>query len=329
MLIPNRMINRYLFFCQLALFPSLPALAQFTAGNEGFLITGDTPVFIDSLTLEPSDDFFLASQTLTIAHTPVTGVPPSISRVYSFTTPVDFAGIAGFFYRPAELNGNNESTLQIAYGNATFASASGSTVDITRHYISNTLPLTNFTSLTAAQEDALPVRLIGFQVKRVENQAVLAWETSEEKNSDYFEIQQSEDSRNWTALGRVKAAAESATTRKYAFNDLVQRYGTQYYRLKMLDLDGSYAYSVIRQLWFDDQGMISAYPNPVVDKLRIGSKEALASVKMTDLTGRTVFEVSKPEPGQEFSLKAYPSGTYLIQVKTAAGKSRAMKIIKQ
>lgn len=323
------MIKRYLFFCQLALLPSLPALAQFTVGTEGLLIAGDTPVFIDSLTLEPSGDFFLASQTLTIAHMPIPGVPPSISRVYSFTTPVDFEGIVGFFYRPAELNGNNESTLQIAYGNVTFASASGGAVDITHHYISNTLPLINFTSLTAAQEGALPVRLIGFQLEKTENHAVLTWQTSEEKNSSYFEIQQSEDSRNWTALGVVKAAAESATTRKYAFNDLVQRYGIQYYRLKMVDLDGTYAYSIIRQLRFEDPGTISAYPNPVVDKLLIGSKEALASVKMTDLTGRMVFEISKPEPGREFSLKTYPAGTYLIQVKTAAGKSRAIKIIKQ
>lgn len=322
------MIKRYLFFCQLVLLPSLPALAQFTAGTEGFLIAGDTPVFIDSLTLEPGDDFFLASQTLTIAHTPIPGVPPSISRVYSFTTPVDFAGVAGFFYQPAELNGNNESTLQIAFGNAAFASASGGTVDITRHYISNTLPLTNFTSLTAAQEGALPVRLIGFQVKMVENQAVLAWQTSEEKNSNYFEIQQSEDSRNWTALGTVKAAIESSTTRKYGFNDLVQRYGTQYYRLKMVDLDGSYAYSTVRQLRFEASGMISVYPNPVVDKLRIGSKDALSNVKMTNLAGRTVLEISKPEPGQEFSLKSYPAGAYLIQVKTVAGESRALKIIK-
>ncbi|WP_090374505.1 T9SS type A sorting domain-containing protein [Dyadobacter sp. SG02] len=323
------MIKRYLFFCHFALLPALSAQAQFTAGAEGLFIAQDTQVSIDSLTLEPSAGFSLASQTLTISHIPVPGVPPSIRRVYSFTTPVDFAGIMGFFFQPAELNGNNESTLQLAHGNTNFVSVAGSTVDITRHYISNTLPLTNFTSLTAAQEDALPVRLIGFEVKRLENRTVLSWRTSEEENSDYFEIQQSEDSRNWAALGTVKAASESVTLREYTFNDLVQRYGTQYYRLKMVDKDGSFAYSTIRHLRFEDPAVISAYPNPVVDKLRIGSNEALARVTMTDLTGRLVLELTKPEPGQEFSLKNYPAGMYLIQVKTATGRSQAIKIIKQ
>ncbi|GGM97019.1 hypothetical protein GCM10010967_33540 [Dyadobacter beijingensis] len=323
------MIKRYLFICQLALLPALSARAQFSAGAEGFFIAGDTQVSIDSLTLQPGSGFSLASQTLTISHTPVPGSPPGIARVYNFSSPITFAGIAGFFFRPTELNGNAESTLQLAHGNPSFVSATGGTVDLARHYISDTLSTTSFTALTAAQENALPVRLIGFQVRRMENLTVLAWETSEERNSDYFEIQQSDDSRSWTALGNVKAATESATSRKYTFNDLVQRYGTQYYRLKMVDTDGSFTYSVIRQLRLDDASTISAYPNPVVDKLRIGSNEPLNSVRMTDLNGRVILNLTKPKPGQEFSLKTYPAGTYLIQVETATGKAQAIKIIKQ
>ncbi len=323
------MTKRYLFFCQLALLPSLAAQAQFTAGANGFFIAQDTQVFIDSLTLKPSADFLLASQTLTISPTAITGTPPGIARVYNFSTPVDFAGVAGFFYRASELNGNTESTLQLAHGNTTFISVVGSTVDVAQHYISNTLPFTNLTSLTAAQENALPVTLIGFQVKRLENLTVLSWQTSEEKNSDFFEVQQSDDAREWTALGTVRAATQSTGTREYSFRDPAERYGNQYYRLKMVDTDGSYAYSAIRQLKLEGAGMISAYPNPVVDKLLIGSKEALTSVKVTDLSGRLLLDIAKPKPGQEFSLSSYPAGIYLVKVETAAGKTQAMKIIKQ
>lgn len=322
------MMKRYLIFCQLALLPTLAA-AQFTAGTDGFSIEQDTQVFIDSLTLKPSTDFLITSQTLTISPTAIPGTPPSISRVYNFTTPVNFVGVAGFFYRASELNGNTESTLELTHGNATFVSTSGSTVNIPQHYISNTLPLTNFTSLTAAQANALPVSLIGFEVKRVENMTVLNWQTSEEKNSEYFEIQQSEDSRNWTALGTVKAAMESVGKREYSFQDPAERFGTQYYRLKMVDIDGSYAYSSIKWIKLESAGMISAYPNPVVDKLLIGSKEALASVKVTDLAGRSFLDLSKPKPGQEFSLKNYPAGIYLVKVETATGKTQILKVVKQ
>lgn len=323
------MTKRYLLFCQLALLPTLAAHAQFTAGTDGFFIGQNTQVFIDSLTLNPSVDFSLVSQTLTITPTPIPGFPPSIARVYNLTTPVNFTGVAGFFYRASELNGNTEATLQLNHGNANFVSTTGSTVNVIQHYISNTLPLTNFTSLTAAQEGALPVSLVDFQVKRVENATVLYWQTSEEKNSDHFEVQQSEDLRKWAALGIVNAANESSQHKDYSFPDVAERYGTQYYRLKMVDIDGSFAYSKIQSIRLGSSGLISAYPNPVVDKLRIGSKEALASVKVTDLAGRSFLELSKPKPGQEFSMKNYPAGAYFVKVETADGKVQVVKIIKQ
>ncbi|MDR6809008.1 hypothetical protein J2Y45_006222 [Dyadobacter sp. BE34] len=323
------MMKRYLLFCQLALLPTMAAHAQFTAGTDGFFIGQNTQVFIDSLTLLPSVDFTIASQTLTISPTPIPGSPPSIARVYSFTTPMDFTGVAGFFYRASELNGNVESTLQLTHGNANFVSTTGSTVNVGQHYISNTLPLTNFTSLTAAQENALPVNLVSFDLKRVEHATVLYWQTSDEKNSDFFEIQQSEDAKKWNKLGIINAANTSNSKRDYSFDDAAERYGTQYYRLKMVDTDGTFAYSKIQSIRLGSAGLISAYPNPVVDKLLIGSKEALASVKMTDLTGRQFMELSKPKPGQEVSLKNYPAGTYLVKVETASGKTQVIKIIKQ
>lgn len=322
------MIKRYLFFCQLALMPALAAQAQFTTGSGGFFVAQGTSISIDSLTLKPSTGFLLSSQTLTTSPTPVPGSPPGIARVYQFSAPVDFAGEAGFFYLPAELNGNTESSLQLAHGNATFISVTGSTVDAQQHYISNTLPMTNFTSLTAAQENALPVTLIGFEVKKVENTVLLSWQTAGEQNSDYFEVQQSPNLKQWAALGKVSAAGEGTGRRDYSFRDPVRRSGMQYYRLKMVDSDGSYAYSMIRNIEMGTGGTISVYPNPVVDKLSIGSQQALASVKVTSLSGEVMLEVSKPQPGRELSIKHYPAGTYLIQVQTVAGETQAIKIIK-
>lgn len=322
-------MKRYLLFCQLTLLPALAAQAQFTAGTNGFFVGSNTQVFIDSLTLLPSVDFSIVSQTLTISTTPIPGSQPSIARVYNFTSPVDFAGTAGFFYRASELNGNTEATLELNYGNSKFVSASGSAVDQSQHYISNTLPLTSFTSLTAAQQNALPVTLLDFQLRRSENTTSLYWRTSQEKNSDYFEIQQSPDAREWNVLGRLNAGIESNSKKEYHFDDAASRYGTQFYRLKMVDADGTYAFSSIRSIQLAAAGLITAYPNPIVDKLLIGSDEALASVKMTDLTGRSLLELSKPRAGQELSLKNYAAGTYLVIVRTSSGRTQVIKIIKQ
>lgn len=209
------MTKRYLLFCQLALLPTLAAQAQFTVGADGFFIGQNTQVFIDSLTLNPSVDFSLVSQTLTITPTPIPGAPPSIARVYNLTTPVNFTGVAGFFYRASELNGNTESTLQVNHGNANFVSTTGSTVNVIQHYISNTLPLTNFTSLTAAQEGALPVNLVDFKVKRVENATVLYWQTSEEKTAIISKSSKAkiyENGMHWVLLTRRTRARSRKIT---------------------------------------------------------------------------------------------------------------------
>lgn len=324
-------MKRYLIFCQLALLPTFCAFGQFSAGTQGFFIsaTTPTPVAIDGLTLIPTADFNIDSRTLLISPTAIPGTPPSINRVYNFSTPVDFIGNVGLFFQTSELNGNTEATLQVAYGNP-FVTATGSTVNTITHYVSNNLAaLTSLTSITAAQAGALPVTLIGFRVNRVENLTMLYWQTSEERNSNFFEVQQSEDAKKWNALGIVKAATDSRVQADYSFQDAAPRKGLQYYRLKMVDTDGSFAYSAIRSLNMGSTELISAYPNPVVDKLRIGTNVELASLKVTDLTGRSLLELSRPKAGQEFNMKNYPAGTYLVQIKTADGKSQIVKIVKQ
>ncbi len=323
------MRKRYLLFCQLALLSTTAAKAQFAAGTDGFSIMQDTQVAIDSLTLKPSTDLSIDSRTLTISYTAIPGNPPSVTKVYNFSTPIDISGVVGFFYQASQLNGNTEANLQIAYGNSTFVTTSGSSVNTTDHYIANTLNTpANFASVTAAESGSLPVTLIDFIARRVENLTTLRWQTSEEKNSDFFEVQHSMDTKKWNALGKVTAARESNGQRFYSFQDPAARRGTQYYRLKMVDVDGSFAYSAIRYLDVNAGELVSAYPNPAVDKLKIDASVELASLKLTDLSGRSLLELSRPERGSELSLKNYPAGTYLVQFKTADGQSQTIKIVK-
>ncbi len=322
-------MKRYLLFCQLALLCSSVVRAQFVTGPEGFFITADTEVAIDGLTMRPGTDFVIADRSLTRSSTPVPGNPTGIARVYNFNQPIDFVGTIGFFYQTAELNGNPESSLQLAHGNVAFVTVPGSTVDEGVHYISNDLTsATNFTSVTAAQEGALPVRLVDFYVRRVESRTMLYWQTSSEKNSYLFEVQQSTDARNWTAIGSVRAAEESHVLKSYSFADNLLRSGRQYYRLKMLDVDESYTYSPIRSIALGQIELVSAYPNPVTDKLIIGKTEGVASIGLADQSGKSLVRVSKPAAGQQIDMSGYPSGVYLLQFKMADGEKQVTKIVK-
>ena len=67
----------------------------------------------------------------------------------------------------------------------------------------------------------------------------------------------------------------------------------------------------------------------MVDKLTIDASVELAKLKLTDLSGRSLLELSKPKAGSEVSMKKYPAGTYLVQLETVDGQSQVVKIVKQ
>ena len=61
-------------------------------------------------------------------------------------------------------------------------------------------------SLTPQIMSALPVTLINFECTLSDaSTTMLQWSTSEETNSDYFEIQHSINGKQWIEIGRVKA----------------------------------------------------------------------------------------------------------------------------
>lgn len=95
-------------------------------------------------------------------------------------------------------------------------------------------------------EELLPVELVSFEVEPSDKGARLNWVTASEINSDYFEIQRSADGLAWEALDRVFAAGRSVDKLEYTWVDESPVYGTSYYRLKQVDLDGTYEYLPVR-----------------------------------------------------------------------------------
>jgi Secretion system C-terminal sorting domain len=82
----------------------------------------------------------------------------------------------------------------------------------------------------------LPVSLLTFDGRQVNNTNVLDWSTSAEQNSKEFEIEKSSDDNNFYSIGIVPAAGNSSSVRNYSFTDK-QVNEFNYYRLKMIDID--------------------------------------------------------------------------------------------
>jgi hypothetical protein len=112
----------------------------------------------------------------------------------------------------------------------------------------------------------LPVTLVSFFGKKTgENQNKLTWITSQQTNFKEFEITRSADAIHFETIGRIEPVKITSALRPYEFIDN-QANGMTYYRLKMVDNDGTFEFSKIISL--DQDLAVSAvgsiYPNPAV-----------------------------------------------------------------
>jgi len=95
-------------------------------------------------------------------------------------------------------------------------------------------------------EISLPVELNSFNVSNIDSRIKLEWSTAIENATDRFIIERSPSGRNFQEIGIELSKGSSTVSTDYEFIDESPVYGSNYYRLKIVDLDGSYDYSNIR-----------------------------------------------------------------------------------
>ena len=165
----------------------------------------------------------------------------------------------------------------------------------------------------------------------------LNWKTATEYNFNGFEIEKSFDGASFNYLTKI-AAKGSNIENNYAAVDAKPYPNFTYYRLKMIDRDGSFNYSAIVKVktFTKSIAVTKIFPNPTQDNLNL---ELLAETKQQirleafDIAGKKVanFELSieKGLNKKQVSLSKLANGTYFIQAKDEAGNViEETKIIK-
>jgi hypothetical protein len=168
----------------------------------------------------------------------------------------------------------------------------------------------------------LPVNLLAFTATKVNNTIVTHWQTANEVNTDHFTVERSFDGSNFTSVGKVYTKGDGG----YSFIDnistIIQATSTIYYRLQMVDKDGSTSYSqVVRVQLGASKVRFSVYPNPVKDQLQIqlqSSAKHTASIKMTDVQGKVVWQQTVYlQAGNNFvslATSGFAKGSYVLTI---------------
>ena len=211
--------------------------------------------------------------------------------------------------------------------------ANGETHSVGR---TNLIPLMagqeNLTIDIGLGEGTVPLELVDFtgDWNDEDQMTELQWITETEINSHYFAVERTTDlSEDFVEIGTVDAARNSVSTLFYDFNDTkVFESGTYYYRLRMVDLDGTYSYSnvVAIKVVFegrDQEVSLTVYPNPAIDEVTVDvtvERDSEFEGGFYDAIGQLVkkFEVSSVKAGRSaimVDIDDIPVGTYILRVR--------------
>jgi len=180
--------------------------------------------------------------------------------------------------------------------------------------------------------NTLPVILSGFTATVSGDGSVrLGWETKLEQNSSRFEIERSATGSAWSTVGTVQAKGNSSEASSYSYTDGSPLQGATYYRLKMIDLDGSAVYSEVRVIETAVINHISFFPNPARDFVNVtlgGVSASTATVRLINQAG-AVLQEKKAQAGTTvtFSLQQYTTGFYVLSVVSADGTHESSKLL--
>lgn len=172
----------------------------------------------------------------------------------------------------------------------------------------------------------LPVDLISFTAKSIQNRISLFWETANEFNNSGFEIERSKDALNWDMISFVAADLSNKKIKEYKFTDAKTSTEKQYYRLKQIDNDGQFQYSDIISTESHQNKDVYIYPNPSHNQFQIkGIKHGTLTI--FDNYGKILLnkEFKDSETINTFDL---PSGSYNIKL-ISPFKTYHMKLIKE
>ena len=171
---------------------------------------------------------------------------------------------------------------------------------------------------------AIPVELTSFTADVVDQAVVLNWSTATETNNHGFEIEK-RTSNDFRTIGFVDGAGTTTQPQDYTFIDANAEVGLNYYRLKQVDLDGTYSYSDEIEVEFGAPVFYSLeqnYPNPFNPSTKIAfnlAADSKVTLKVFDVLGQEMTNLinSQLDAGRhEFTFDAslFNSGVYFYRI---------------
>ncbi len=143
--------------------------------------------------------------------------------------------------------------------------------------------------IAGSYNTALPVFIKHFNAQLNNQKAILNWSTATEINSSHFDVEYSNDAKDFTKATTIQAKGNSHIIQSYAAVIDINNQTTHYFRLKALDKDGKFTYSNIIKLSSTKTIKTEVYPTIATTTVNVNitaQTNSKANIQIISADGR-------------------------------------------
>jgi bilirubin oxidase len=177
----------------------------------------------------------------------------------------------------------------------------------------------------------LPLSLTSFNAIKEKESVELNWTSEQQINVKNFVVERSYDAKTFETIGSVNVSTKEKDSYSFIDNNYQNaNAATVYYRLKIVDNDGTFVYSPIRTISLNNAATTDydVYPNPATNKVFVSLKDASNAayyITIIDARGRAVMMLPQPNIGAGIDISPLKSGNYFMQLIDKKTKSTTTK----
>ena len=167
-----------------------------------------------------------------------------------------------------------------------------------------------FDDVTFTKPIPLPITLVSFTGNQNGNAINLNWKVADEINLSHYELEQSTNGINFTKIATIAAGKVA-----YSFIDKNISYyiNKYYYRLKIVDNDGKFSYSIIVPIIIKGKQSMAVFPNPAKNYITVTGLNSIGKITIFNTSGISVFVANTSASSITIPLSKIAAGLYIVR----------------
>jgi hypothetical protein len=180
-------------------------------------------------------------------------------------------------------------------------------------------------SVTVSYTAILPVNFISVMATKQSNAIAVTWIVGYETAVRNYEIERSADAVRFVKIGTAIGNGQL----RYTFADAAPLAGVNFYRIKAIDLNGSFKYSTVIAISTNDKGKVQVYPNPVKDVVAITGLSGKGDIGIFGTDGKLIDRILVQSNTLTYDASRLKQGTYVLRYQDGDKAMQNIKIVKQ